>query len=53
MGKLDYEVLSTGEYLLRQTQGQESDKLSMLQHRLGLLLAETKAYRNYWTKMTI
>lgn len=53
MGKLDYEVLSTGEYQLRQTQGQASAKLPMFQHRLELLLAETKAYRNYWMTMTI
>jgi len=53
MGKLDYQVTSTGEYTLRQVDGRPSNKLETLQHRLDLLLGETRAYRNYWTKMTI
>ncbi len=53
MGKLDYKLTATGEYTLIQTNQGVSDNLEMLQHRLDLLLGETRAYRNYWTKMTI
>ena len=53
MGKLDYQLTSTGEYRFSQTEKGVSDKLEMLQHRLDLLLQETKAYRNYWTNMNM
>jgi len=53
MGKLDYQVTSTGQYELYQADGDVSDKLETLQHRLDLLLNETRAYRNYWLKMKI
>lgn len=53
MGKLDYHVTATGQYELVHTDGEVTDKLEMLQHRLDLLLQETRAYRNYWTKMKI
>lgn len=48
MGKLSYSISSTGEIQLTQVDGQQTDKLEVLQHRLDLLLRETQAYRDYW-----
>jgi single-stranded-DNA-specific exonuclease len=51
MGRIDYQISSTGEYQLLQVDQLPTSKLEMLQHRLELLLGETKAYRDYWLNM--
>ena len=48
MGKIDYDISSTGMYHLVQKATNPNDKVEALQHRLDLLLRETKAYRDYW-----
>lgn len=53
MGKLDYQVGAAGDYRLELTDRAPSDQLATLQKRLGLLLRETRAYRNYWQTMKI
>jgi len=53
MGKINYQISATGTYQIEQINQRPSDKLEMLQHRLYLLLSETKAYRNYWLNMNI
>lgn len=53
LGKLDYRVGRTGEHLLAAADNMPSAKVENLQRRLGLLLRETRAYRNYWTIMQI
>lgn len=53
MGKIGYQISSTGEYQLTQVDQLPTDKLETLQHRLDLLLGETKAYRDYWLNMDI
>ncbi len=53
LGKLNYQVGATGEYHLELADAEPSDQLEDLQKRLGLLLRETRAYRNYWLRMKI
>ena len=53
MGKLDYRVGAAGDYRLVLADRAPSDQLAALQKRLGLLLRETRAYRNYWQTMKI
>jgi len=53
LGKLDYQVGASGDYRLALADGAPRDQLDALQKRLGLLLRETRAYRNYWLKMKI
>jgi len=53
MGKINYQISSTGSYQLIPTDQPPTDKLDMLHHRLELLLRETKAYRDYWSRATI
>ncbi len=53
MGKLDYRVGAAGDYRLELADRAPSDQLKTLQKRLGLLLRETRAYRNYWQTMKI
>ena len=53
MGKLDYRVAAAGDYRLEPAENAPSDQLKTLQKRLGLLLRETRAYRNYWQTMKI
>lgn len=53
MGKISYQISPTGTYQISQINQHPSDKIEMLQHRLDLLLSETKAYRNYWLNMHI
>ena len=53
LGKLDYQLGATGEYQLEMADAAPSDHLETLQKRLGLLLRETRAYRNFWLKMKI
>jgi single-stranded-DNA-specific exonuclease len=48
MGKINYKISPTGTYQLTQNDQSPTTKLEMLQHRLELLLCETKAYRDYW-----
>ena len=50
MGKISYQISSTGAYQLTQIDQPPTDKLDTLQNRLDLLLRETKAYRDYWLK---
>lgn len=49
MGKINYQISSTGAYQLGSTDQPATDKLKILQNRLDLLLRETKAYRDYWS----
>ena len=53
LGKLDYQAGAAGDYRLTLTDAPPSDQLEGLRKRLGLLLRETRAYRNYWLKMKI
>ena len=53
MGKLDYRVGAAVDYRLELADRAPSDQLKTLQKRLGLLLRETRAYRNYWQTMKI
>ena len=53
MGKLDYQVGAGGDYRLALADGAPGEQVDALQKRLGMLLRETRAYRNYWLKMKI
>ncbi len=53
LGKLDYAVLESGAYRLLLGDSTPSEKLPALQHRLDLLLRESRAYRKYWLGMRV
>ena len=53
LGKLEYQVQASGEYLLQRADKAATDKLDKLRRRLDMLLRESRAYRAYWLTMEI
>lgn len=53
LGKLDYQVQASGEYLLQRADKAATDELDKLRRRLDMLLRESRAYRAYWRTMEI
>ena len=53
LGKLDFQVGRTGEYLMAHADDAPGGNVEILQKRLDLLLRETRAYRSYWTATRI
>ncbi len=53
MGLLEYSVRRSGRLQLRRAEAASGDNLPALQKRLDLLLGETRAYRDYWLKMSL
>ncbi len=51
LGKLDYQVVASGQYQLQAADNPPGGEWEVLRGRLDLLLRETRAYRKYWLKM--